>query len=264
MRVPASAGQPPRRYGDLASPEVPGALAHTLVILPFGAVEQHGPHLPLTVDLDIAEALAAELATGLGGCVAPSITYSARSLPQSGGGPSFPGTIAVRGRTLIDYLVDVLGAYARTGARRVLVVNGHYENEPFLFEAIEVCREAGQLDGVEVIALSWWSVVSDEVLRELFGDAFPGWHAEHAGLCETSLMLHLRPETVRSVRPEHPEPPRAGVYLHPIDPERISDRGVLARTSGASAETGHVLFAHVCAEFAELVRAPHGLSRGPD
>jgi creatinine amidohydrolase len=103
------------------------------LILPVGAVEQHGPHLPLTVDIDIAEALATELAQRLGGYLAAGIVYSARSLPQSGGGPSFPGTIAVRGTTLIEYFTDVLAAYIRCGARSLVVVNGHYENEPCVF-----------------------------------------------------------------------------------------------------------------------------------
>jgi creatinine amidohydrolase len=249
------------RYGDLASPEVAEALQGRRLILPVGAVEQHGPHLPLTVDIDIANALASEMAQRLGGYLAPGIIYSARSLPQSGGGPSFPGTIAVRGTSLIEYFTDVLSAYVRSGARSLVVVNGHYENEPFLFEALEVCRESGVLDGVEVIALSWWSAVSQGFLATFFTGGFPGWHAEHAGVCETSLMLHLRPEVVRPARPEHAEPPLAGVYIHPVDPNQISDCGVLARTSGSSATLGKALFEHICSELELLVRSPHGLAR---
>lgn len=250
-----------RRYGDLTSPEVTERLRGERLILPTGAIEQHGPHLPLTVDIDIAEALASEMAHRLGGYLAPGISYSARSLPQSGGGPSFPGTIAVRGTTLIEYYTDVLTSYIRSGARSLIVVNGHYENEPFLFESMEVCRESGRLDGVEIISLSWWSVVTQGLLAELFNGDFPGWHAEHAGLCETSIMLHLRPEIVRPPRPEHPHPPLAGVYLHPIDPAQISNGGVLARTSGSSAEIGRSLFEHICDQLESLVRNPHGLVR---
>jgi creatinine amidohydrolase len=134
-------------------------------------------------------------------------------------------------------------------------------NVSFLFEAMEICREASILDGVELIALSWWSAVTPELLARLFNASFPGWHAEHAGLCETSLMLHLRPEVVRPIRPEHSRPPLAGVYLHPVDPDKISDRGVLARTAGSSAERGQALFGHICDELETLVRSPHGLAR---
>ncbi len=256
----SSMGEKPRRYGDLASSEVATALSGERLVLPLGAMEQHGPHLPLTVDLDIANALAAELARRLGAYLAPGIAYAARSLPQSGGGPSFPGTISVRGSALIDYLADILGAYGRCGAGSLLVINGHYENEPFIFEAMEVCREAGRFDSIEIISLSWWSIVSQDFLAELFNGAFAGWHAEHAGVCETSLMLHLRPEVVRPIRPEHREPPLAGVYLHPIDPRKISDRGVLWGTAGSSPEVGRILFQHVCDGLERLVRHPHGLA----
>jgi creatinine amidohydrolase len=122
-------------------------------------------------------------------------------------------------------------------------------------------RASGLIDGVEIIALCWWSVVTEDFLKRIFNGSFPGWHAEHAGVCETSLMLHLRPEVVRPIRPEHAQPPLAGVYLHPIDPEQISDRGVLARASGSSAEVGNALFEHICNALELLVRNPHGLER---
>lgn len=253
---------PPKYYGDLVSADVSQELHGARLILPIGAVEQHGPHLPLTVDIDIATAIASALTPRLKGCLAPGIAYGARSLPQSGGGPSFPGTISVRGTILIEYLADVVAGYVGTGVKKLLVVNGHYENEPFLFEAMELCREKGLLAGVEVIATSWWSVVTEEVVTKLFGAEFPGWHAEHAGLCETSLMLYLRPQSVCAARPNHDRPPLAQVYLCPIDPDQISDRGVLAHTSGASQEIGRILFEHVCDELEALVRCPHGLHRG--
>lgn len=248
-------------YGDLASSEVLKELGRRMLILPVGAVEQHGPHLPLSVDIDIANAVASELAKRLDCYVAPSISYGARSLPQSGGGPSFPGTIAARGTALIEYFSDIFTSYARSGAHSILVVNGHYENEPFLTEALEICRESGRFDKVEIISLSWWSIVTPEFLETVFKGTFPGWHAEHAGLCETSLMLYLRPEVVRSDRPDHFRPPLAGVYLHPIDPAQISERGVLARTSGSSGEVGRLLFTHICDQFEQLARGPHGLKR---
>jgi creatinine amidohydrolase len=249
----------PRRYGDLVSDDLPGRLNGTRLVIPVGSVEQHGPHLPLTVDIDIAAAIARELARRLDAYLAESISYGARSLPQSGGGPSFAGTIPVRGATLINYLADIITAYCRAGAKSIVVVNGHYENEPFLFEAMEVCRESGVLDRTQIVALSWWSVVSDDTLRRVFGTRFPGWHAEHAGLSETSLMLYLRPDVVRSERPEHSRPPLAGVYLHPIDPGAISDRGVLASTFGSSSEFGRILFEHICDNLVPLVERPHGM-----
>ncbi|HTW23403.1 MAG TPA: creatininase [Candidatus Baltobacteraceae bacterium] len=241
-------------FEKLHTENVRAEAGKSVLILPVGTVEQHGPHLPLTVDLEIPTRMASAVAEQVKGIVAPAIPYGARSLPQSGGGPGFAGTIFVRGSVLTDYLRDVIGSYVASGFRSILILNGHYENEGFIFEALELCREAGQLEGARVVAVGWWSLVSDEMLKKLFGDAFPGWHAEHASTCETSLMLHLRGELVGGTRVDNPTPPRAGVYLYPIDEGKVSNRGVLGSSSPASAAAGRALFEEICAKLVALIR----------
>jgi len=226
----------------------------SILVLPVGAVEQHGPHLPLTVDLEIPTRIASTLAEAVKGIVAPAIPYGARSLPQSGGGPGFDGTISVRGSVLTDYLQDVIAGYVSSGFRSIVILNGHYENEAFIFEALELCREAGQLEGSRVVAVSWWSLVSDELLKKLFGDSFTGWHAEHASACETSLMLYLRSDLVGATRVDNASPPRAGVYTYPIDSAELSNRGVLGSSSPASAAAGRALYDQICENLITLVR----------
>ncbi|UCM90246.1 creatininase family protein [Streptomyces marincola] len=247
-----------RRLTDLTSTGVRNAVRGRTLVWPIGAIEQHGPHLPLSVDLDLAVAFAEEIARELDAFVLPAQTIGARSLPQSGGGLFFPGTVYVGGDTLIRFLHEALASLGELPAARLVIVNGHYENEPFLFEALDQVRRRGLLDGKEVFAFSWWSLV-----RETWTDAelpaFPGWHAEHAGVTETSLMLHLHPDLVTEERPEHDAPPRAGVYLHPVDVEQISDRGILSSTAGASAALGEKLLRHVVDEAANLVNDGKGL-----
>lgn len=250
-----------RSYSECTSTDVFRSCARGIV-LPVGALEQHGPHLPLSTDSDIAFGLGRELAVRCDLLVAPTIEYGARSLPQSGGGPSFPGTVPIPGTTLIESFASVISGYAETRATQLLIVNGHYENEPFLFEALELCRERGALRNTKVVAVSWWNLVNERFIADWYSGQFPGWHAEHAGLAETSLMLHLRPNLVRGERPNHDSPPAPGVYVHPIDPNLISNRGVLARTAGASAEFGKALFSHVADELESVTRAPHGLLHG--
>ncbi|MER6016185.1 creatininase family protein [Streptomyces bluensis] len=252
-------GQPePLRLTDLTSSQVTDAVRGRTVIWPIGAVEQHGPHLPLSVDLLLAEAFADEIARELDAFTLPAQSIGARSLPQSGGGLYFPGTVHVAGETLIRFLRETISSLAALPIARLVVVNGHYENEPFLFEALDQVREQGLLDGREVFAFSWWSLV-----RDTFTDAeiprFPGWHAEHAGVTETSLMLHLRPDLVTNQRPDHDQPPRAGIYLHPIDVEKTTNHGILSSTSGSSAALGEKLLRHVVDEATTLVRDGKGL-----
>lgn len=244
---------PVTRYEDLTTEEVPAGLAAGPLILPLGSIEQHGPHLPLSVDLDIALAVAAALAQRVGGLLAPAVCYTARSLPASGGGSTFPGTIHVKGQVLLPYLSAVFGAYLSAGVRDLIVINGHYESEALIFEALDSSREDGVIGGARVLALSWWSVVEESLVRELFGNSYVGWHAEHAGLCETSLMLYLRPDAVRPIRVDHATPPPCGVYSYPLDPGRVSTRGVLSATTNSSSDAGKQIFEHICLRLSKLL-----------
>jgi creatinine amidohydrolase len=245
-------------FEKLTSETVRAAGAAGILILPVGSVEQHGPHLPLTVDTEIPARVAAELARRTGAFVAPAISYGARSLPQSGGSPELAGTVHVRGSVLTEYVKDVIGGYVASGFRSIVALNGHYENESFLFEALELCREEGRLEGARAIALSWWSLLPDALLDRLFGGKFPGWSAEHASACETSLLLHLRKDLVGAERVDHATPPRAGIYLFPVEASKISSRGVLGSTSTSSAEIGAALYEEICSQLDLLMREHFG------
>jgi len=241
-------------FQELNSENVRTKAAAAVLFVPLGTVEQHGPHLPLTVDIEIPARIAAAVAEKVNGYVAPAIFYGARSLPQSGGSPELPGTIRVRGSVLTEYLKDVISGYASMGFPRIVILNGHYENEAFLFEALELCREEGKLGSSKVIGLSWWSLVPQTLIDRLFGESFTGWHAEHASACETSLMLHLRKDLVGAERVDHATPPRAGVYSYPAQAAKLSNRGVLGSTSNSSAEIGKALFEEICAQMLGVVR----------
>jgi creatinine amidohydrolase len=242
----------------LHSENVRAEAKDAILVIPVGAVEQHGPHLPLTVDTEIPVRIASMLVKRLKVIVAPAVTYGARSLPQGGGGPGFPGTINIRGSVLTDYLRDIIAGYIATGFRSIVILNGHYENESFIFEALEICREEGKLEGVKVIAMGWWSVVSDAVLEKLFGDRFPGWHAQHASVCETSLMLHFRNDLVAPTQVDNTTPPNPGISPSPADSSKISDQGVPRSSSPATPEIGLALCEEICSQLVALVQQHMG------
>lgn len=249
----AAMGDGVRDFEKLNSENVREHAGKGILVLPVGSVEQHGPHLPLTVDIEIPVRIAGAVVERIKGFVAPAIYYGARSLPQSGGSPDLPGTIRVRGNVLTDYLKDVIAGYVSIGFRSIVILNGHYENESFLFEALELCRDEGRLEGSRIVALSWWSLVPQTLLDKLFGDRFAGWHAEHASVCETSLMLYLRKDLVGPTRIDNAAPPRAGIYALPIEASKISNRGVLGNTSASSAEKGQALFEEICSQLVALI-----------
>ena len=256
--TPTATGDSVSDFEKLNGENVREEAGQGILVLPVGAVEQHGPHLPLTVDIEIPVRIASRVIEKIKGFVAPAIFYGARSLPQSGGSPDIPGTIRVRGSVLTDYLKDVIAGYVSMGFRSIVILNGHYENESFLFEALELCRQEGRLEGARIVALSWWSLVPQALLDKLFGDSFTGWHAEHASACETSLMLHLRKDLVGPARVDKATPPRAGIYMFPIEASTISNRGVLGTTSSSSAEIGRALFEEICSQLVAIVREHMG------
>jgi creatinine amidohydrolase len=239
-------------FSTLTSEEVNKVLDEKTLFIPFGTIEQHGPHLPLSVDCNIPEAICSKLAQQCNGIVAPTISYGARSLPQSGGGHIFPGTIYVRGEILIQYYFDILTSFIKSGAKRILILNGHYENEAFIFEAFDLLRERELLPECKVIALSWWSVVPTSLVEELFDSKFIGWHAEHASLVETSLMMYLFSSLVNSIRVNHDTPQQSGIMKYPVIDKDISCRGVLYRTTEANANCGEIIFNKVIEEISMI------------
>jgi mycofactocin precursor peptide peptidase len=187
-----------------------------LLVVPLGSYEQHGPHLPLDTDTQIAEALAGRAAELPYAVVAPALAYGA-----SGEHAGFPGTLSVGTKALETLLVELVRS-ARQGAAGVAFVSAHGGNAEALARARTLCEREGD----HVIA---WAP------NGVDGDA-------HAGRTETSLMLAIAPQSVRrgAIEPGRtdpvgelwPELRRRGVRA-------VSPNGVLGDPTSASAEEGH-------------------------
>ena len=216
-----------------------------LVILPVGALEQHGPHLPMGCDAIFAGEIALRVARGLDGLVLPTLTYGYKSQERSGGGQTFPGTTSLDGITLIHTVRDILRELHRHGVSRVLVLNGHVENQWFLTEGIDLALRGCNVDtshALQVTRCEYWNYTPQSVLERVFDGPFPGVDLEHAALIETSMMLALRPELVdRSAYPENILADFPGHDSYPQRGEGVPASGVLAPVAGASAEKGQLL-----------------------
>lgn len=230
----------------LTWPEFADQIGQRMVLVPVGSVEQHGPHLPLGTDTFIIWQLAQRLAERLDALVAPPVWYAAASDPASGGGQRFPGTMSLRGTTLLCLIGDILREFFRHGARHLVLLNGHFENTAFLAEAARQVLPSDDTSGRRIILVNWWEHVSEAVLRDLFPEGFPGWEVEHASLTETSLMMALIPSLVHPDRiPPRPReyqvPPRHKVFPEPQG--RVPPSGILYTAVGASPERGEALVA---------------------
>lgn len=160
-----------------------------LVLVPLGAVEVYGPHLPMGADGIATEALAIRVAKEEPAIVAPLIPVAySKSLM------TFPGTLTVRPETLVAYTRDMVECFIHWGARRILFINGHAANVPYLNH---LGLDLEEEHGVKVAQIDWWRFIQPLVTDLVEADSMPHGHASEFG---TSVMLHLAGEHVRMER----------------------------------------------------------------
>ncbi len=160
------------------------------VIIPVGATEQHGPHLPLAVDSMICEAVAHGVSALTGVPVVPTLTYGV-----SGSHGGFGGTVSVRPETMIALVEDLVDSLYRAGVRQFVLLNGHIWNNGSLDVSAEKLRV--RHGDARVRALGYVTMYPGP---EVDGRVTYGRGLMHANFFETSVMLHLFPDLVRMER----------------------------------------------------------------
>ncbi|HXJ32973.1 MAG TPA: creatininase family protein [Candidatus Eisenbacteria bacterium] len=181
-----------RRIARVTWPDV-DAPRPRLAIVPLGATEQHGPHLPLATDTLIADALAARLAA----CAGDAIALPALAIGCSIEHMSFPGTLDLAPATLAAVLADTLRSLARHEIREAFVFSAHGGNAATLRELAPALRAAAP--GLRVHVFADLDLVTRSLQREAAGfGVTPEAAGHHAGEIETSIMLALHPELVRT------------------------------------------------------------------
>lgn len=210
---------------ELTRTEISTIAARALLILPTGAVEQHGPHLPVGTDYfvveHVAQAAAAEVATQIPVVVAPAMPFgsSHHHLP-------FGGTMSINTDLYYRVIYDLAESLVGAGFRRLFILNGHGGND----ELVQlVARDLVLNHPVDVAAASYWTVAWDALVAQ--GATAAGELPGHAGTFETSLIMALRPGLAAPALP-HREvtveaaPPRSQV------PFRAARHGFWQRIDG--------------------------------
>ena len=180
----------PVRWENLTWADASAAGVGDAVIIPVGAIEQHGPHLPLAVDTVICEAVANAVSAETGVPVIPPIAYGV-----SGSHGDFTGTVALRPETLIAVMEDVIDSLHASGIRQFILINGHIWNNGSLDVTAEKLRVRHRDSRVRAIGY-----VTMYPGPEVDGHVTYGRGLMHANFFETSVMLHLRPDLVRMER----------------------------------------------------------------
>jgi len=237
-------------YAELSWPEAARRISEgSPVFLPLGATEQHGRHMALNVDVVLPTAIAARVARQVGGLVLPTIAYGNRSQPKTGGGRAFPGTLNLTAHTFSLVVRDVICDLYRQNVRRIVTINGHYENMWPAIEGIELALDAIGRDkarDLTILRIDHWDMVKKTTLNRIFPDGYPGIELEHASVLETSMMLALRPELVDLGKAMEDGPASFLPYdRYPKEPAEVPPSGVLSLTQGSSAEKGEWLL-HDC------------------
>lgn len=237
---------------------------HRPVIIPVGSIEQHGPHLPLNVDVLLSRAVSGEVAGQVRGIVAPPITYGYKSQQRSGGGNHLAGTTSLDGGTLIEIARTLVHEFARHGVSRLVFLNGHFENYQFLYEGVDLALRDLERAGAAVptvMLLSYWDFVDEPTIEALYPEGFPGWDVEHGGVLETSLMLHLHPHLVDMAAASDDPPAVLPPYdVLPVKADRTPPSGCLSPAGAATAEKGRILLDAVREAMVPALTAELGLA----
>lgn len=261
MTAPAA-----RYWIDLTTAEL-GRLdrGRLIALLPVGATEQHGPHLPLSVDSRIAAALMKRLADTL------PATFPLSILPMLHFGVSpehadFPGTISLSAETMLALLMDVGRSVAAAGIKKLAILNSH-GGQPQLLDiaAQKLRRECGML----VFPLNgyrYWNVAAH------FG-ADEAAYGIHGGAAETSIMLAVAGETVRrTALADFPslaaEMAQRFRHLRPYgriasfgwQAQDLNPAGAVGNATLADAAKGEALLAEAAATLAEILAEIDALS----
>jgi creatinine amidohydrolase len=220
------------RLADLAWPDVGNrAAAGAVLAVPLGSTEQHGPHLPLSTDTDVAAALCARLAAARPDVlVAPAVPYG-----SSGEHAGFPGTLSI-GQDALELLVVELVRSATETFGHVVLVSAHGGNSVPVGRAVARLRAEAR-----------------DVL--LFA---PRWNGDpHAGRTETSLQLALSPALVGAVR--EPGDTRPIAELLPLLQDggvrSVAPNGILGDPAGATAAEGEALLESLAGDLVHAVAA---------
>lgn len=260
-RPPVRAAGTSHRWADLSSQDLMSLDAtRTVAVLPLGATEQHGPHLPLSVDTVLVEGVIQAALEHLSSDD-PVWVLPTQTVGLSTEHTAFPGTLTLSPQTVIQQWCDIGASVARSGVKKMVLFNAHGGHVGLMDV---VARELRAQHGLLVYSSSWYQLPLDETVLALFS---PQEHrfGIHAGDIETSMMLALAPELVRmdlahnfastaQTRAEHypllgnGKSAKLGWHMQDYNPQ-----GAVGNASAATAEKGHALLTTAGEQLAKLL-----------
>ena len=251
----------PRTYlwAEMSWPAAADRLKETdVALLPVGAIEQHGPHLPLDVDTFDAEYLCRAVAARCSDpkpLVLPTIPYGVSYHHDR-----FPGTLSISNETLSRLVYDIGVSAARNGITKLLIVNGHGGNSPTLNHAAQMINRDTHI----FVAVDTGESSDEEIYQTVVTP-----NDVHAGEVETSTTLAVRPELVDMSKAAPDIPRFSSKYLDFTSSEgvpwyaftdRISESGVMGDPTKSSREQGEAIWEIMIRHLTLFVEELRGMS----
>lgn len=176
--------------GEMTNPEIERLIAErgdkSMVLIPIGSFEQHGPHGPVLTDTFIPTEVCRRVAERNGAVVAPSVPYGL-SYPHKG----FTGVVYLRMSTFAALVEDLCAQFATMGFKRIVFVNGHYDNT---YAVAYACASAGETlpAGVRAYVINYWDGMTPDVAGQFMGME----EGLHANKGETSAVMAINADYV--------------------------------------------------------------------
>lgn len=265
---------PSRRWADVSARDFAlaqrsGLAAQTVAILPVGAVEQHGPHLPLKVDTALVEGVV-DAALPLMAADVPALVLPTQAIGLSLEHQDYAGTLSLSPATLLAVWTELGVCVARAGVKKLLIFNAHGGN---VSSMDIVARQLRMQCGLLVYHSSWFNLPQPAGVNEAFS-AHEHRFGVHGGETETSMMLHLAPELVRmeharnfasssEVRARqfpilgNGKSAKLGWAMQDYNPQ-----GAAGNAAAADAQRGQALVQGAAASLAQLCAEIHALPEG--
>lgn len=235
-----------KKLTELSWKESKKELKSKSVILPLGAVEAHGYHLPLGIDNYISEEIAKKVAEKVNSLLLPGIPYG-----QVWSLRDFPGSISLSDQTLISIIEDIAGSLERHGVELLIIINAHFGNKTALKKAERLVREK-----YDIKILRFTHPGLKELEDKYIESERVHPNYLHAEEIETSMLLHINSELVKMDKAEAdmPEIPEYfGNYSVPW--HEITDKAVLGDPAKSNAEKGKKLINGIVAKIVEIINS---------
>ena len=258
--APAPENAPFHRYWrDWTTAELAAVDCRRLIaVLPVAAIEQHGPHLPLSTDATLNRAIL-DAAIAAMPADLPAVVLPAQEIGFSPEHVSFPGTLTLQVSTTVQLWTDIGDSLARAGLRKLLIFNSH-GGQPQIMNL--VAQDLRVRHGMLAAHVSWFDFGLPD---GLFGqDELT--HGIHGGAIETSMMLHAAPGAVRLDRaadfPSEASRMAGGNrWLRPLGPaafgwltEDLNPDGVVGDATAGEAEKGRRVIEHAASSLVETLQ----------